>query len=262
VLSRSQSLNKNSSKLNSTLASSEENFKAFCILFTSNLYANNSFTLPSRECIHCSCWNSSSPLFVFVHCMLLNINFTMKIIKNASLAISREHKKTTFHWMLHSHLLWVEHVCIYGMVWLMCIYIYACFVAVSEKSIIYILRLWNWSATLYNSLYLPKGFGKHPSTYTRHSSKTSTHIWGRRDLLLKIKISLFLVREKFPTRAIFSCHLLNFGIKCKVARWRSICGVNSRFSHEGKSFSILKAKEGREKKSWEIFWLEEKFEKK
>lgn len=42
--------------------------------------------------------------------------------------------------------------------WLMCIYIYACFVAVARKNIIYILRSWNWSATLYNPFCLSKGF--------------------------------------------------------------------------------------------------------
>jgi hypothetical protein len=161
------------------------------------------FSLPSWKCIHCFCWNSSSPLFVFAHCMLLNINFTMKIIKNASLAISSEHKKNYFP--LDAPFTFImSRACLYLWHGLINVYLYLCmFCCCYGKSIIYIVRSWNWSATLYNSLYLPKGFGKHPSTYTRRSSETSTHIWGRRDLLLKIKISLFLAREISDSSNIF-----------------------------------------------------------
>ena len=105
--------------------------------------------------------HSSSTDFLFPLCILLNINFTMKIIKNASPAISsyiNNKKKTTFHWMLRSiHIYYESSMFVFMAVWwLMCIYIYACFVVLRVKNIIYTFRSWNWSVTLWNFVYVKR----------------------------------------------------------------------------------------------------------
>lgn len=99
-------------------------------------------------------------LVFFAFCMLLNINFTMEIIKNASLANSsninkKKPKLLSIGCSIHIYYEWSMFVFM-AVWWLMCIYIYACFVAV-QKNIIYILLSWNWSATLLHAACIPKG---------------------------------------------------------------------------------------------------------
>lgn len=128
---------------------------------------------------------SSLLLPFFADCMLLNINFMMKIIKNASPAISNNiHKKrcteTTFHWMLHSHLLWVEHVCIYGCM-MINVYLYLCMFVAVWKNIIYIARLRNWSATLRCSVSCKYTEGIKGRASSRSSCRPPSALFGVSD---------------------------------------------------------------------------------
>lgn len=130
----------------------------------------------------------------------------MKIIKNASLAISSKHKKNYFP--LDAPFTFImSRACLYLWHGMINVYLYLCMFCCcfGKKNNLYFTVV---KLKRYNSLCLPKGLSWQSSTYTRRSSK-QTHIWGRWDLLLKIKISLFRggARGKFPTRAIFSCHL-------------------------------------------------------
>lgn len=109
-------------------------------------------------------------LFVFLPCMLLNINFTMEIIKNASLAIFSNMKKLlSIGCSIHIYLLWVEHVCIYDCM-MINVYLYLCMFCCCCEKILFIFYGHEIEA-LYNLVYLPNGFNRSLSTYIRHSSK-------------------------------------------------------------------------------------------
>lgn len=87
--------------------------------------------------------------------------------------------ETTFHWMLHSHLLWVEHVCIYGCM-MINVYLYLCmFCCCTKKYNLYftVVELKRYAAPccMYTERIKRVSSFRHPCTL----STRRIRFWGQ-----------------------------------------------------------------------------------